>query len=232
MDIAGKLGPRPLRIGALFDHTPRWVYLAALAPPAAVLTVLCAQPYVPAATLLRDTVTVLNGRFYDGLASNLGALIWCATAAICLFRGAELRTWRRGDPLARFLLAAGVLTAMLALDDLFLIHEEVMPVFLRVPERAVLAVYALAFAVYLAIGWPHILRADAPILALAIGFFATSLAIDQVRELRIYAAVLGSDHALARIAEDGAKLMGIAAWAVFHVRAAWLAGTRSVARAP
>jgi len=221
---AGKAAAARLRLTPLFDHTPGWVYALAILPPAAILAVLCAQPFVPPATLMRDTVAVLDGRFYDGLASNLGALGWCAAAAVCLFRGAELRANNPGDPDARFLLAAGALTTLLTLDDLFLIHEEVMPVYLRVPERIYLAGYLAALGLYLAVGWRHILRADAPILALALGFFALSVAVDQLRELRIYAGMTDDDQTLAWIAEDGAKLMGIAAWLVFHVRAAWGAG--------
>jgi len=82
----------------------------------------------------------------------------------------------------------------------------------------------IAMLVYLGIGWPHILRADAPIFVLAMGFFALSLFVDQLRELRIYAAVMGNEHTVARIIEDGAKLFGIVCWAVFHLRTAWHAG--------
>ena len=113
---------------------------------------------------------------------------------------------------------------MLTLDDLYLIHEDVMPEYLHVPERVYFVSYVVAMIIYLAIGWPHILRGDAPIFVLAMGFFALSLVVDQLRELRIYAAVMGNDHAIARIVEDGAKLLGIVCWAVFHLRTAWHAG--------
>jgi hypothetical protein len=219
-----RLGALRVALALVLDHTPRWVYLLALVPPAVLLAAMCLQPYVPAATLLRDPVTVRGGRFYDGLLSNLGVLIWCTTAAVSLFRGAELRARRPGDPLARFLLYAGALTVMLTLDDLFLIHEDVMPEYLHVPERVYFLTYVVAMLGYLAIGWPHILRTDAPIFVLAMGFFAVSLFVDQLRELRIYAAWMGNDHTVARIIEDGAKLFGIVCWAVFHLRTAWHAG--------
>src|SRR5262249_13116700 len=91
-------------VALLLARTPRWVYVAALAPPLILLAALCVQPYVTMATLLRDPITVRGGTFYDGFLSNLGVLIWCATATVSLFRGAELRARHPGDPLGRFLL--------------------------------------------------------------------------------------------------------------------------------
>jgi len=40
---------------------------------------------IPKADLTRDPVQLLNGRPYIGMLSNLGIIIWSATAGICLF---------------------------------------------------------------------------------------------------------------------------------------------------
>ena len=206
------------------DLTASWlVYVLALLPALAFFGLLYAQPWLPMASLIRDPVAILGGRFYHGLVSNIGILLWCAAAAICLFRGAE--NWsaglrRRGG----FLLSAGLLTSMLLLDDFFLAHEQIVPRFIGIPEQVALAFYPVAIVFYTAAYWRDILRADAALFLLSLAFFAISSLIDVGFDYHFYETPTGLEVSASVILEEGAKFIGIAAWAVFHIRAAWMFG--------
>ena len=57
--------------------------------------------------LTRDPAAILDVPVYVGFLSQIGILLWAATAAICLFSAAVL--WRREpvDSIARFLVCSG-----------------------------------------------------------------------------------------------------------------------------
>lgn len=202
------------------------VYLLALLPALAFFGLLYIQPWLPMASLIRDPVAIFGGQFYHGLVSNIGILLWCTAAAICLFRGAE--NWRAGD-LRRggFLLSAGLLTSMLMLDDFFLMHEQMLPRLTGMPEKLFLIVYPVAVVLYVAAWWREIVRADAALFLLSLAFFAISNLIDVAFDYHFYEIPAGLEVSASVILEEGAKFIGIAAWAVFHIRAAWMLGPAS-----
>lgn len=106
-------------------------------------------------------------------------------AAICGFTYALLHRIGRHNQGRSFLLFAALLTAFLALDDLFMFHEEASPLYLGVPELAVFGVYGILTLVFCIcfrrfLVWTHFL-----LLALALGFFAFSVLVD----LGMYAAL-------------------------------------------
>lgn len=207
--------------------TPGWAYAVAVLPAAALYAVLYAQPWVPMSNLIRDPAAIANGRFYDGLVSNLGVLLWCATAAICLFRGCELWSRRRHDDAARFLLSAGAFTLILLLDDLFMAHEQILPDVFGVPEKAVLAAYPLLLCAHLFVNRRPILRADSAILLLALGFFAASNVVDVAVPYHFHDTAAGLEVNRGVILEEAFKFLGISAWTTFHLRAAWRSGAKS-----
>lgn len=160
----------------------------------------------------RDPLSVRRGaEYYTGSLSSIGVLIWwtgavAATLAACA---------RRHDSRAIPLLAAGMLTGWLALDDLFLLHETFFPR-RGVSEQAVIAAYGLLAA---AGGWlfRDFLRQSEWILLLsASGFLVTSVVIDRVHDVAMW--------------EDSAKFLGIVGWTAFLVRAALFALTDRPAR--
>ena len=112
---------------------------------------------------------------------------------------------------AVFLGAAGLLTGLLAVDDLFLVHENVLPAF-GVPQPVTYGAYAALGLAYLLVSWREILRHNVVLLGAAIVLLGTSALIDWF---------VHSDHPSRILLEDGAKLAGICAWAGFHVLAAW-----------
>lgn len=145
----------------------------------------------------------------SGMLSDLGILLWCASAAISLFALFSLE--RRNGESARFLLAAALLSLYLMFDDLFQIHERLAPDYLGVPEKLVLATLALSQLAFLVAFRRLILRTGCLFLVLALGLFALSLAAD-----------LGhfASHGAALLVEEGCKWLGIAAWCSYHVQTA------------
>jgi len=165
---------------------------------------------IPTGYLTRDPAALAQAPFYIGAISNLGMLGWSAGAAACALAYALLR--RDGGPSEsrRFFLASGLLTAVLLVDDLFLVHDQIAPRYFRVPEEAILAVYAACAAAYLARFGAAIRGTDFLPLALALGFFAASLAAD------LWLAASPYSH----LVEDGCKLIGIASWSAYFTHTA------------
>lgn len=192
--------------------TPTLILL--YAPVLALLIVVVALRIgyaVPMANLTRDPAQVLGVSPFAGAVSNIGILLWCASTAICLF--AALLARRHGarrTPI--FLLAAGTMTLVLLLDDLFLLHDIVLPKGLGISEEAVYAGYAAMIGAFITLFHRDIRASDYPLLGLALAFFAASLGFDMLQQ---WVTPPG-----AFLLEDGSKLMGIVSWAGYLIRTA------------
>lgn len=188
------------------------VLLAIYVATAIVLLAVGLQRWVPIAFLLRDASQVAKYPFYIGLVSHLGVLLWSVAASISLFSA----TLARDRGLARLLLTGGLLTAVLALDDLFTLHESVFPDYLGIGEKVVLGAEMLFAAAFL-LGFVRvILRTDFLILGLAIAFFAGSELFDQDF----------LSQGLNYLLDDGLKLFGIVSWTTYFVRTSAQAARR------
>ncbi len=138
-----------------------------------------------------------------GILSNFGIMVWAAATASC-FLGAIILF--EDVVKSRFLLASGLLTGYLAIDDAFLFHEGVIPHFLHLTERYIYMGYLLVILVYFGIFLRLILtQTDYPILAFALIFFAISIIFD---------VFLGKfpTEIFEAFYEDSAKFFGIAFW--------------------
>jgi hypothetical protein len=205
-DVRGRLwGLRGLKGFSL-------LYLPVLA--LLIVAVIAARSlHVPVASLTRDMAALAHVHPLIGVVSNVGVLLWCATAAICLFSRNVLRQQGRHVE-ARFLLWAGILTSGLLLDDLFMIHEYIAPVHFHVNEKVILACHAGGFGAYLLSHRRLILADNYQLLAAAMVLFAASVLVD-----------ISDGHGwLSNLAEDGFKLLGIASWLGYHAGKAkhWL----------
>jgi hypothetical protein len=100
-------------------------------------------------------------------------------------------------------------------DDLYLLHEEVLPDHLHVPQKLVFAIYGGLVLVFLFRFRRMILDTDFVLLVAAFGFFALSVLVDLFvtpEEFTVFG--LPGRHLI----EDGLKLLGIATWATYFVR--------------
>lgn len=146
--------------------------------------------------------------FYAGFLSNLGVLLWCASAAIYLFTGFLVRGRQGAAADRRFLRTSGLLTAFLLCDDLFMLHEQALPTYLHIPEAAVYAAYGATVIWYLFRSRFALLRTEFTLLGAAFLFLGGSVLIDASSEGRY-------------LSEDGFKFLGIVAWAVYACRTSW-----------
>ena len=148
--------------------------------------------------------------FYIGLVSNFGVLLWCTTAAVCFFTYMVLRPTRR--QLASFFLWSAGISTVLLFDDLFLIHEEVMPFYLGISEKKVFAGYGLLILGYLLRWWKQIRHTDYLLLAIAFVFFGLSILVDLFAKYGTKSLFL----------EDIFKLTGIVSWSAYYLRTCWI----------
>lgn len=159
---------------------------------------------IPIRNFTRDPVELMGGHPLAGIQSHVGILIWWAAAAVSLFAAALMHGARSAPGISGFLLGAGILSAVLALDDLLLLHDHILPLYLGIGEKPLFLVYGLA-TVWLVRAFRPALRAFDPTLLLLAGlFFGLSLGVDAFQERwaspwRIFI-------------EDGAKLLGVASW--------------------
>ncbi len=164
------------------------------------------------ATLSRDPTQAAGVPFYVGIVSNLGILLWDTAVVVCLFAAALVRR----DPARRddmwFLASLGTLTAVLMLDDLFMVHDEVFPKYLGVPEEPIEALYLLMTLAFMLRFRRLLLRPQVLLFLSALALFGVSILIEYAPEgwsLRIH------------VIEDGSKLLGIANWLAYALWASF-----------
>lgn len=201
----------PSTVAMMGSATP-WVRAVAFAVPALFLSVVLLQPWAEPKWMFLDPLTAAEMsadccHVYYGFVSNLGIMLWSATAAVCLLAAAVFAMQRRQPSLIWFAGSAGMLTGWLALDDAFMVHELVLPS-LGVPQNAVLASYVALGAFYALASWRIILKADFLILAVGAAAMAVSIAVDTVFHSLLPAMVS---------LEDSAKFFGIFCWTAFHL---------------
>jgi hypothetical protein len=165
----------------------------------------------------RDIAATADLPFYVGFISQLGVVLWCASAVVCFFAYVLVR---KGNPRntrsARFLLHSAIVTTLLLFDDLFLFHEEIAPNYLFVKEKFVLLFYLILCGLYLIANRDEILSLEYALMVLALTFFVVSVFIDKLPEV-IYENIefIEENEVLF---EDGFKFMGIVTWFLFLAR--------------
>lgn len=182
----------------------------------------------PAAALLgkdfgfftRDPTQIGSIPFYAGYLSSLGVLCWALSTTVALFTSSVLNSLAADRAKTMFLLYFGSLTALLTLDDLFLIHET-----LPINEKAVFLAYLLIAAAGLVIFRKQFTHYPAGYAIAAAVLFAVSLAIDR-KQSSIESAIGGFRILL----EDGAKFSGVVCWAIFLCRTSAAAILENVRR--
>ena len=194
-----------------------WIVVAACCAAAAVVAVLALQTRIPFSDLTRDPLAIMGkkGAPHLGFLSNLGALVWCTTAAVCAFTALRLASLGGARRQSSFLFVAAAFTSLLLFDDLFMLHENLR---LRVAwgELALFALYggcALSYGLAFR-GVLQQLGFFAPLLAICL--LGISVAVDVSKLTATTAAVWPW------ILEDGSKFVGLVVWGAFHIRAAWI----------
>jgi len=194
---------------------PLWVYAVAFFAPSIIISSAVVQPWVPLDTLFEDPLTVAQKSVdcchsYYGALSNLGVLVWWGTSAICFFAAIFLFNSQGLSEQFYFLCAAGFLTGVLTLDELYLLHSNLMYE-LGLPKLYTYGLYAsLCFAIVLRF---ISLISDHDLIAYLIAgtLLALSVLIDNP---------YWGNSAATLLIEDSLKFFGISFWSAFHITAA------------
>lgn len=169
--------------------------------------------------LVADAAEVAGISPYVGFVSQMGAFLWCAAVAICLFsvwavrgRDKATRTWRS------FFWASGLLTLVLLLDDAFQIHETYDQLFRFVGwdtssldhlqnafELIFFLIYGALISLYGTRFRSVLKQTHVSILFVAIALFGLSIGVDQLPE-HWY-----EHHTI----EETFKILGIVAWLTY-----------------
>jgi hypothetical protein len=185
---------------------PIALYVAAIAL-LVVAFLLAERQGVPFVRLTADAAIAYtdDAPFYGGYLSSFGMLFWSTAAGICLFTACTLapstdaRRETRG-----FLATLGLLTAILLVDDLFMVHEAIYQLTGRSQKRVVLIQgMVLAWMLWRYRATIH-RSTNWMLLGSAMGMFAGSLAVD-------FDAVALPER-FHHFFEDGLKLMGLFGW--------------------
>jgi hypothetical protein len=186
--------------------------LAASLVLAAVLAVH-ARYGMPFGNMTRDVVTVTDVHLLTGLVSSLGILCWCVSATACGLAAALLAPFRSSMGEVRFLAGAALLSAYLGLDDLFVFHEDLALRVFGIDEKVVIGSIGLAtLAVLVSCRRLIFTRTQWALLALALAWLSVSVALDTVLEQQMFRY---GDWMY--FWEDGAKWLGLVAWAAYWV---------------
>lgn len=197
-------------VGQLYQQLKKWRELLLLIylPVLGFLIFIVIQSYytgISLSYLTRDPIATTNEAFYLGFVSNIGILFWCAAATVCLFTYAFLRYAHQLYPKRSFWLISGLLTFLLLMDDFFLLHEMVVPYYLRIPEKIVMIIYGLLLLGYLWSFRKTIWDGEPLLILAALGFFGASFVGEWLFEQNTW-------HV---ITEDGGKLLGVVGWCVY-----------------
>jgi hypothetical protein len=172
---------------------------------------------VSLAFLLRDVTATAKLPFFAGFVSQLELILWSASLTVCLFTLVVIRG-RMTDFSAskRFLVHSTIFTAVLMLDDCFLFHEEIAPLYLHLDELVVFTVYALVGIGFVIWNWREIMSSEYALLLLAFALFAASIALDAVPKEALSARYFWEQLEL--FLEDGLKFAGIVTWLLYFAR--------------
>jgi hypothetical protein len=134
----------------LITITPTLLISTAVALGGSVLTVLIAEMTDnPIWKLAKDPSEVMNFPSYIGMLSNWGVLLWMTAAAICLFTAMIMRRSGDSSQARQFIFTSGILSLILAVDDLYRLHDWLLPRMLHISEFFFYLLYLVLIAGYL-----------------------------------------------------------------------------------
>ncbi len=173
---------------------------------------------IPILNFTKDTISMTDMPPFFGVVSNIGILLWCASASICFLMSAIIRKYNqhisvyKRRELSIFFLCSGVITSILLLDDLFLLHEVIFPDYLNIPEKITYISYIIMIFLYLFRFRKTIIRiiTEGILLCFAFLFFGLSIGMDMLP--------ITMDINVEYLFEDGFKLLGIVSWLGYFFR--------------
>ncbi|GAB2795280.1 hypothetical protein GCM10027040_22100 [Halomonas shantousis] len=137
---------------------------------------------VPVDLMMRDPNAAAGVPVYIGFMSQLGIFFWVASASSCLFSGIVLFRQQDEQRVWRFMFASGIFCLLLAVDDIFMLHENIIPR-MGVPETVVFLFYGSAMLTYLLGYFSLLIYTRFVILGVSLAFSAVSIVTDLLFEI-------------------------------------------------
>ena len=203
-----------------FKNILRALSVAAL--PGLVIYVLAislsAMAGIKGILVIRDLAQTCDSPLGVGLISNLGYLIWIATAAIALFTAYATPTHSQRK-LKDLLLCGGWFSFILCIDDMFLLHDR------YIGQTFLYVVYAI-FAFLIVFKFrDQLLKNGGEVFILAATLLACSVLTDKFQ--RDIVDITPINYASLQLFEEGVKFLGITTWLYFW----WSASSKFISKA-
>ncbi|MBN3519775.1 hypothetical protein JYB62_07145 [Algoriphagus lutimaris] len=170
--------------------------------------------------LSRDAIQTLwhepnaEVEFYIGLLSNIGVIFWCFTAAILFFSAKLAKDYGKPKKVMQFFFYSGILTAFFLVDDLFLMHDVIIPYFLHISEKFLYLFYGFYVLALFYLFREIIKESDYLLFLLAFLSMTGSVITDVI-------LTLGFTVKETYLFEDGLKFIGIISWFVYFARTSY-----------
>ena len=167
---------------------------------------LSAMAGIKGILVIRDLAQTCDSPLGVGLISNLGYLLWIATAAIALFTAYSTPTYSQ-HKLKDLLLCGGWFSFILCIDDMFLLHDR------YIGQTFLYVVYAI-FAFLIVFKFRgQLLKNGGEIFILAATLLAFSVLTDKFQ--RDIANTMPIKYETIQLFEEGVKFLGITTWLFF-----------------
>ncbi|PQV50180.1 hypothetical protein CLV33_10237 [Jejuia pallidilutea] len=163
---------------------------------------------IPFSHITGDMALIFNAHPFTGIISNIGVLVWCATACICFFSGIVLRKLKQNLE-AKFLIGSGFISFILLIDDFFMFHDYILYSFkaFKITQSITYVFYAILVFWYTASFVKLIFKETIfYVLGIAFTFLGSSVFID---------FFLKNETNMKYFIEDSFKFIGIFSWMLY-----------------
>ena len=152
--------------------------------------------------ILRDPAQQTKVSSFLGFLSNIGIWFWVSAAALCFF---SLLTNPLHSPYRtrELLLVLGLMSLLLAVDDMFMLHDR------YIHQKSIFNFYAICCLILLFRHYARIVFINGFAFMFAGFLLALSIYIDTHQKK------MGVDYSVHQLVEEGFKFVGAALWLYF-----------------
>ena len=161
--------------------------------------------------VIRDLAQIYEAPMGIGLISNLGILMWAASASIALFSSLSGLIAKRKK--SNFLFLGGILSGVLCLDDFLLLHDRYISPNLLYATYSIIGIYILIKFRKL------IIEIDFLAFISSVIFLGLSIIFDVFIQEIYPEALFPKNYLNVNLLEECFKFIGITCWLIFWSKA-------------